>query len=197
MRVYKNFNPQSAKTLQQRFDEKINKDGQIPIKYPELGHCEEWVGSCDVFGYGTLNIGTRDENGKYKSKLIKAHRLAWFLAHGEWPKRGCALHRCDNPKCVRISHLFDGNRPDNNADRKEKDGYKTHPKGEMTYNHILTEAQVQEILDTCIPGKGSSTSYTALGKKFGTTYHAVRLAHLGINWPHMKKSSVDRPASRA
>lgn len=193
MRVYKNFNPQSAKTLQQRFDEKVNKDGPIPAINPALGPCEEWIGSCSVYGYGILNIGDKDANGKYKGKLVGAHRIAWFLEYGEWPKKGCALHHCDNPKCVRISHLFNGNRPINNEDRKEKDGYKTQPKGEQTYNHIFTEAQVQEILDTCVPGKGSPTSYTALGKKFGTTYHAVRLAHLGINWPHMRKSSVDSP----
>ncbi len=183
-----NFNPQSAKSLRERFNEKVNRDGPIPPHKPELGPCEVWTGSHDVFGYGTLNIGDRDADGKYKPKLVKAHRLAWFLEHGVWPARGCALHRCDNPECVRISHLFNGNRPDNNDDRLQKDGYATQAKGERVFNHKLTEAQVREIRAICVPGiawHASANSYSDLARKYGVTYSAIRLVVLRKNWKHV------------
>ena len=72
--------------------------------------CIEWVGVTNR-GYGVLKIGnTRD----------KAHRLAWKEAYGEIPQGLCVLHRCDNPGCINLDHLFLGTKGDNNRDRKSK-----------------------------------------------------------------------------
>lgn len=49
-----------------------------------------------------------------------AHRVAWLMAKGPIPDGLGVLHRCDNPPCVNVDHLFLGTVGDNNADRDRK-----------------------------------------------------------------------------
>lgn len=100
--------PRPDMTLEQRFWEKV-KISDDP------NGCHEWQGALSVgFGYGMFNAG---------EKVVKAHRFAWKLAHGVMSEK-CVCHRCDNPKCVRVDHLFEGGYIDNNRDmvRKERHG---------------------------------------------------------------------------
>jgi hypothetical protein len=72
--------------------------------------CWEWQGSRVSNGYGHINgIG----NGY-------AHRAAWELTYGPIPDGLQVLHRCDNPPCVRLDHLFIGTTLDNMRDRDAK-----------------------------------------------------------------------------
>src|SRR6185437_15023961 len=52
--------------------------------------------------------------------VITAHRYAWIRRHGPIPPGLCVLHRCDNPPCVNVEHLFIGTQTDNMADMKRK-----------------------------------------------------------------------------
>lgn len=52
-------------------------------------------------------------------KTLLAHRYAWFLAYGRWPKDKL-LHHCDNPPCCEVTHLFEGTDADNMLDAKRK-----------------------------------------------------------------------------
>lgn len=77
----------------------------------------------------------------------------------------CALHRCDNPPCVRPSHLFPGTVPINNHDRHAKgrdavgdqNGSVLHPErlrvGVDHWKTKLTWEQVQEIRAMYVRGK--------------------------------------------
>src|SRR3990167_4113193 len=67
-------------------------------------------GKRSAVGYGLLKVGNWS---------FRAHRVSWFLTHGEWPLLH-VLHRCDNPPCVRPDHLFEGTQYDNNRDRDSK-----------------------------------------------------------------------------
>ena|ERR1017187_2079602 len=96
-----------------RFWAKVNKDGPIPEEYPELGPCWIWVGGRSGNGYGYIH---------YQHKQYKANRLAWFIETGRWPNIW-ALHKCDNPRCVRFAHLFEGNNADNIRDAARKGKY--------------------------------------------------------------------------
>ena len=78
--------------LEERFFEKTiaREDG-----------CIIWTASTTVTGYGLFAI-----NG---SKVV-AHRVAWFIAHGEWPPpwptSGLVLdHKCSTKLCVNVDHL--------------------------------------------------------------------------------------------
>jgi hypothetical protein len=74
----------------------------------DLGDCLVWDGYRDNKGYGRINIGQR---------MKSVHRTVWVLRYGEIPpETPCVLHRCDNPPCCNVGHLFLGTVADNNAD---------------------------------------------------------------------------------
>jgi hypothetical protein len=59
--------------------------------------CWEWNGHVRGARYPTFFIG---------SHTISAARVAWFLATGELPIGGRLLHRCENERCVRPTHMI-------------------------------------------------------------------------------------------
>lgn len=98
--------------------------------------CLEWTGAKFSTGYGTIG---------YKSKNYRTHRVAWELEHGAIPVGMFVCHRCDNPACCRVSHLFLGTHADNMRDMAAKgrasEQAKTHcPRGHPydDENTILT-----------------------------------------------------------
>lgn len=60
------------------------------------GDCLVWTGALEN-GYGRFSL-----NGEN----LGAHRVAWKLLVGDWP-RIQLNHLCENPPCVRVSHLRD------------------------------------------------------------------------------------------
>jgi len=96
----------SEQALMARFWEKVDK---TPGFGPD-GDCWKWTARVDGRGYGEIKVA-----GRYK----KAHRLALFgMKDLSNPLFAC--HRCDNPRCVRPSHLFAGTSLDNVHDMMAK-----------------------------------------------------------------------------
>lgn len=73
--------------------------------------CMNWTGAKNSAGYGNVVVA-----GKYRN----AHRALWIATHGELPRSAVVCHRCDNPACVNIEHLFVGRQLDNMADMHAK-----------------------------------------------------------------------------
>lgn len=80
------------------------------IPEPNSG-CLLWTASVDRKGYGRIAL----DGGK----PVRAHRAAFFLAHGRWP-RPMALHRCDTPACVNPAHIYEGTAKENALDRSAR-----------------------------------------------------------------------------
>lgn len=77
--------------------------------------CIEWDGYLNAKNYGRTHLML---NGKHVFRYV--HRLAWEETHGPIPAGMCVLHKCDNPPCFNVDHLFLGSRGDNNRDMWRK-----------------------------------------------------------------------------
>jgi hypothetical protein len=56
----------------------------------------------------------------YQGQHWLAHRLEWHLQVGPIPEGMYVLHKCDNPSCIAIEHLYVGDQKDNMRDRAER-----------------------------------------------------------------------------
>lgn len=132
--------------------------------------CWLWLGAPDWRGgYGHLRVGTR---------MVKAHRLAWTLQHGEVPPGMSVLHRCDRPLCVRVDHLFLGTQADNMHDMKVKGRSSKRP-GTARVNAVLDDAKVLAI-------KESSEPQTVLALRYGVSTSTIFSVIHGKRWTHVK-----------
>jgi hypothetical protein len=68
--------------------------------------------------------------------MEKAHRVAW----GDVPENMLVLHRCDNPPCVRRSHLFLGRHLENQQDKVAKGRHSNSRKTHCKRRHPFTAA---------------------------------------------------------
>jgi len=159
-----------------RFLAKVNVNGPVPAHRPELGPCHVWTASLTSTGYGQFFTGSRTDGS---ARMAKAPRVAWELAYGATPAGLWVLHACDNPKCVRIDHLFLGTHDDNIADMIAK-GRLVVPRGERSGQAKLTEAAVLEIRATYTAGKG----LMAISERFGVSKSTILRIASRRSWKH-------------
>lgn len=165
--------------LRPRFLKRVDVNGPVPAHRPDLGPCHLWTGARHkISGYGILGIGR---------KTAYAHRVAFFLAHGRWPNPN-ALHRCDNPSCVRTDgHLFEGSQRDNVDDMLAK-GRHAHglaqslvTRGEANAAAKLTEREVLEIRAAVAAGE----SRRAIARRTGLDRVTVGEIVARKTWRHI------------
>jgi hypothetical protein len=112
-------------------------------KVDKTGPCWTWKAQKRKRGYGNFQF-----QGRGEMFSMAAHRVAFRLAKGFLPKNACVCHRCDNPSCVRPSHLFLGTPKDNVDDSMKKGRFLRNHRtfyGENHGFHKLTLSQVETI----------------------------------------------------
>lgn len=82
------------------------------LAFGALGGCWVWTGATHPQGYGLVK--------RKDGAQLRAHRIAYELVHGPIPTGAFICHRCDNPRCVRPSHLFLDSHKDNMIDMVAK-----------------------------------------------------------------------------
>jgi hypothetical protein len=111
-----------------------------------------------VNGYGRFGIG----------RVVRyAHRVAWELEHGPPGKRH-VLHGCDNPSCVRLSHLHLGTHNDNMREMSER-GRRTNK---------LTPAKVRRIRGM------PSAPARVLAARFGVSKVMINYIRARVWWKY-------------
>lgn len=150
-------------------------------KVDTSGECWLWTGAL-VAGYGSFFVNNAH---------VKAHRFSYALVHGPIPDGLDCCHHCDNPPCVRPSHLFAGTRLENMQDMVtkgrgvplEKMWMRVHPervmRGETHVFAKLTQQQVNEIRSRYAAG-GSTQS--VLAAEYGVKREAIGKIVRGERW---------------
>lgn len=83
--------------------------------------CHEYLGRLTPTGYGTFY---------HAGRRLSAHRASWEASRGPILGGLLVCHKCDNPKCINVEHLFLGTDGDNMRDRVAKGRIGiTHPMG--------------------------------------------------------------------
>lgn len=135
--------------------------------------CWEWVGATWQNGrYGKVNSG---------GKHLRAYHLPWELENGKIPKGMCACHKCDNPACVRPSHIFIGSKSDNFKDMHQKGRAKIE-KGTERYNSKLDPGKVREIRKLSSEGIGTCE----LSRRFNVNTGTIANIKNGTRWKHVR-----------
>lgn len=173
-------------TPQERFWGRVDQSG--PVVRPGLGACWLWLGPKDRKGYGTTHLTKQRKRG--------AHQAAWLFTNGHIPDGMWVLHKCDNPPCVRPSHLFLGTSDDNIRDKVAKGRQargETHwsqqlgassrfARGNMLPQAKLTPSMVQEIRRL---SRVENWSARRIAKHIGVSPSAIDRILLGVSWAHV------------
>jgi hypothetical protein len=89
----------------------VNWLERFKAKFKQGAHdeCWLWTAGTNQDGYGRFRVdGTKKQ----------AHHVAYFLAHGRWPKY--IAHSCDTPACVNPAHLRESSHRENILECWEK-----------------------------------------------------------------------------
>jgi hypothetical protein len=152
-----------------RFWKKVDKYGSV---HPVLKtRCWVWTAYIDAKGYGRFAV---DRNP------LGSHQVSFFLAFGYYPELPlCVLHKCDNRRCVRPDHLFEGTRIDNNADMVQKN---RQVRGELSGRVKLTEKEVLEIRAAYASG---TVTHRVLAAKYEVGIGNIWAILHRVTWTHL------------
>jgi len=125
-------------------------------KVTKTDGCWNWTGSLHSNGYGHLFVDGR---------LVYAHRFSYAQYVGPIPDGLNVLHTCDNPACVKPSHLYAGSQKQNGLDASAR---ARMPRGIGHHAVKLTPIAVREIR-----ALAGSIPQTAIAKRFGVCQQTV------------------------
>lgn len=126
---------------------------------------------------------------RIEGEVRGAHRVAYLLVNGCWPD--ITRHRCDNPICVRPSHLDSGTHLDNMQDRSDRNRNpkKKDQRGEANCSSVLTDSIVIEARRRVRNGE----SIAALARDLGVPRPSLGYAVRGQTWSHL--NGIEPPAT--
>lgn len=132
------------------------------------GGCLEWAGTVNQRGRAVVRIAGKH---KFVARLVMERELSRPLLRQEY-----VCHRCDNAKCIEVSHLFIGSHADNMADMVAKG---RQARGEKHGQRKLQESDVKAIRDLLAAGAASKRE---IGRRFGVHDATVYNIAKGRTW---------------
>ena len=150
------------------------------IKRAEAGplisgvRCLEWTGKPNEHGYGMHS---------WHGRPILAHRYAWQTFKAPIPVGANVCHKCDNPRCVEIAHLFIGTQAENMRDMTAKGRrVNAQPKGSAHGMAKLTEDDVRSVRSlSALAGM----RHVDISKMYAVTKEMIGCIVNRKNWKHV------------
>jgi ribosomal protein L40E len=148
------------------------------------GDCWEWTGCDNGHGYGVFGVANDSK---------AAHRVSYEMEHGPIPEGMEVCHHCDNPCCVRPSHLFLGTQADNMRDMYSKgrqsssevrsEGARRQPRGEEHHFATLSNEEARQIWQLHLTGMRKVDMAQRLNVKVNAVYRVTN----SDCWAHVKE----------
>lgn len=174
--------PLPTVTAMERFWEKVDHNGPIPDHAPQLGACWVWTGCTNEDGYGQFAV--------VHGRAVRSHAYSLEMATGQPRPTGLeACHHCDNPPCVRPSHLYWGTHQDNMDDSWERS---RHPVGSERAAARVNEEQVLDIRKRYAAGERNGE----LAAEFGLDSSTISGIVTGRKWAHVAGPITNRRTRR-
>jgi hypothetical protein len=148
------------------------------LSKPLPSSCMAWPFQRDKDGYGKLRLPMSLAGKRIK---VTAHRLAFKLHYGDWPKP-LGLHSCDNPSCFNPLHVTSGDHAKNQGEKAQRG---RSLRGVQQHDAKLTEEVVRKARAEYVPGYGGN-GFHRLAKKYGVSKRAMMLAVSGKTWKHVQ-----------
>ena len=117
----------------ERFDKWLLRNSTVEANDPEA--CWIWTGPVNRQGYGRV---------RFNGDRYLAHQVSYKVFIGEIPEGHQVNHHCDNPPCIRPSHLYCGTQLENIKDMVNR-GRGRAARGSEHHNSSITEAQARAI----------------------------------------------------
>lgn len=159
------------KYTQEDIDRFYNK---ITLRGDEINDC--WDINCykDKDGYPRVGV---------KGVMYPASRFMYSIWNpDEDISNKLICHKCDNPGCVNIHHLFSGTHQDNNTDRNNKN---RQMRGEKHTSAILKEKDIITIFNKILNKEYTKTSQIKNDYKLHNT--TILQILKGKTWRHITK----------
>jgi hypothetical protein len=144
---------------------------RIAVRIQPNGQCREWTGG--------MNGAKKPEQRRPVMKKGYVSRIVWELAHGPIPEGQEVCHTCDNPRCLRTSHLFLGTHQANLDDMYSKNRQR-HRHGEAHPDAKLTSTDV-----IAIRGMAGVHSSYGMAKAYGVSKSAILAIIHRKTWKHV------------
>jgi len=131
--------------------------------------CWLWQGSKDGGGYGWFS---------FMGKNCRASRFALETAIGPLRRDELACHSCDEPSCVRPTHLFAGTNAENCKDKAQKG---RAPRGAKVPTARLSEDKIQRIRKAA----EKKTPIARIARRYHVSATQIRNITSGKHWGHV------------
>lgn len=145
------------------------KQRRFWLRVKKTSTCWIWTGPRFSHGYGQSNF--------YMNGTRFAHRVSWQIKNGTVTTGMDVMHSCDNPPCVRPSHLRLGTRKDNMRDCVLRGRHGSSPPGKMPMGETHYASKLSDEDVRTIQNLFSTVSRKELSNKFGVTPGTI--GHIG------------------
>ena len=117
---------------------------------------------------------------KHNGTKMHAHRKAWIVAFGPIPKGLDVCHRCDNPPCINLDHLWIGTHAENMADAARKNRM-VSPKGSKQHASKLVETDIPFIRSL-----SGNMRQVDIAAAYGVSQQVISKVINRKHWRHVK-----------